>query len=654
MPQRNTEGSLRPGPTGRFALSPLPAAARELPGVPVLALLACVALVAAPGDLLPQAGLDPSWRTALNLAPRQGLHFGPDVLFTLGPWGFLDHPEATSRANLVLGTGYAIFAVSLAWLACYLLIRRVGTPSRAGIAAAVLVVLIAQANAMSSLLLLASGGFALLYLGVPRLPGRHGWLPPALAAEAALLLQVKFSIGLAVTAIAAACTVFAPGFGPGHRIRQFGWTAGGWLLATVLAWLLAGQALADYPGWLAGSVRIAAGYTDAMSLEDKPNLLPYLLLAAVLAVVAGYFLHSFRTAGFRTAGFRTAGFRTAGFRAGVGVLAVSAILLYLGFREATGRHQPGRQAFFFLTAVPVLAWFLPPVHPARVGRYSLRAVALAATVLLAAQSWLPAEPSQVLAAWSDRVQLVLDTGYQQQALDRARAQEQQVYQLSPRLRAAVADHPVAVDSFESSLAWAYGLNWHPVPVLQTYVAYTAELDRRNAEALEHAPDGQRILRSAVGSIDGRNPLWDSPRYVLTEVCRYRPQLSDDRWLLLAKAGNRCAAATAAPARTVGAGIAVAVPEAGAGQLLVMSFEPASPGPLVRLGRLVDKSFSPLRVSCGTSRFRLPRALAAGPLVVRLSAAAGWPAGYLGGLSCPSVAFSEAGTVRFSTIGLTTG
>src|SRR4051794_14716341 len=154
MPQPNTERSLRPGPTGRFALSPLPAGLRELAGLPVLALLVCVAFVAPLGELLPQAGLDPSWRTALNLAPRQGLNFGPDVLFTLGPWGFLDHPEATSRANLVLGTAYAIFAVGLAWLACYLLIRRVGTPSRAGIAAGALVVLIAQANAMSSLLLL--------------------------------------------------------------------------------------------------------------------------------------------------------------------------------------------------------------------------------------------------------------------------------------------------------------------------------------------------------------------------------------------------------------------------------------------------------------------------------------------------------------------
>jgi hypothetical protein len=616
------------------------AGAGELAGLPALTLLVCVALVAAPGDLLPQAGLDPSWRTALNLVPRQGLHFGPDVLFTLGPWGFLDHPEATSRANLVLGTAYAVLAAALAWLACYRLFRRVTTPSRAGIAAGVLVVLIAQANALSSLLLMASGAFALLYLGVRRLPGRHSWLPPAMAAEAAVLLQVKFSIGLAVTALAAVCAGCGPGLSRGGRLRQVALSAGGWLLATVLAWLLAGQVLADYPSWFAGSVRIAAGYTDAMSLEDKPNVLPYLLLAAVLAVLAGYFVRSCRDAGVRATG---------------GVLAVSVILLYLGFREATGRHQPGRQAFFFLTAVPVLAWFsttvtATAVRPGR-RRYPFRAGVLAATVLLAAQTWLPAEPSQVLAGWSERVQLVTDTGYQQQALDRARAAEQQAYQLSPRLRAAVADHPVAVDSFESSLAWAYNLNWHPVPVLQTYVAYTGALDRRNADALDRAPDDQRVLRSAVGSIDGRNPLWDSPRYVLTELCRYRPQLSDSHWLLLAKAGDRCGAPTALPARTAGRGAVLPVPEVAVDQLLVMSFDPAPPRPLVRLGRLVDKSFAPLRVSCGDREFRLPRALAAGPLVIRLPAAAGWPAGYLGGLSCPTVAFTEAGTVRFSTIAL---
>ena len=151
--------------------------------------------------------------------------------------------------------------------------------------------LIAQANAMSSLLLMATGAFALLYLGDARLPGRHGWLPPALAAEAAVLLQVKFSIGLAVAAHRRGVRgLRRPAAGSGRP--RWSPAAGCW--PPCWPGSLAGQALTDYPGWFAGSVRIAAGYTEAMSLEDKPNVLPYLLVAAVLAVVAGYFLRGWR------------------------------------------------------------------------------------------------------------------------------------------------------------------------------------------------------------------------------------------------------------------------------------------------------------------------------------------------------------------------
>ncbi len=279
---------------------------------------------------------------------------------------------------------------------------------------------------------------------------------------------------------------------------------------------------------------------------------------------------------------------------------------------------------------------------------------LAVTVLLAARSWLPAEPSRAMAAWGDRVQVVVDAGYQKAILAQAQDEARQAYLLSDPLRAAVSDHPVAVDSFEASLPWAYDLNWRPVPVFQTYAAYTAGLDRRNADALRRAPGDQRILRSAVGAIDGRNPLWDSPRYVLAEVCGYRPQLSDTRWLLLRKAADRCPPATASAARALARGARIDTPQVGADQLLVLSFVPEPANPLVRLARLADKSFTPLTVSCGHASYRLPRALAGGPLIVSMPAALGWPAGYLGDFSCPSVAFNEPGSVRFSVITLTAG
>lgn len=109
-----------------------------------------------------------------------------------------------------------------------------------------------------------------------------------------------------------------------------------------------------------------------------------------------------------------------------------------------------------------------------------------------------------------------------------------------------------------------------------------------------------------------------------------------------------------PARTLARGARIDLPQVGSRQLLLMSFTPSQANPLIRLGRAVNKSFSPLTVSCGQGSYRVPRALAGGPLIVRLPAAAGWPAGYLGGFSCPAVAFNEAGSVRFNAITLAAG
>jgi hypothetical protein len=43
-------------------------------------------------DLIPKAGLDPSWEGGLAMAFVQRLHWGPNVDFTYGPLGFLTVP----------------------------------------------------------------------------------------------------------------------------------------------------------------------------------------------------------------------------------------------------------------------------------------------------------------------------------------------------------------------------------------------------------------------------------------------------------------------------------------------------------------------------------------------------------------------------------
>jgi len=277
---------------------------------------------------------------------------------------------------------------------------------------------------------------------------------------------------------------------------------------------------------------------------------------------------------------------------------------------------------------------------------------VAVVVLLAGGSWSPLSPAEAVNRWGDQLQLAVDPGYQAQRLQQAKQAARQHYAVSGEMRAALAGAPVTVDPWEATAAWAYDLNWKPVPAFQSYVAYTGKLDALNAAALTDAGPDQQVLRAAgLNSIDGRNRLWDPPRYLLAELCHYRPVLSDARWLLLRKSTDRCGPSQQLATVRVSAGQQVSVPVAGADSLVVMSFRAASPGLAVRLGRLLDKSFHPLEVTADGTEYRLPRALADGPLIARLPVTTGWPAGFGGGTDYRTVSFSEPGEVQFSTIPL---
>ncbi|HEV2888044.1 MAG TPA: hypothetical protein VGX49_14110 [Jatrophihabitans sp.] len=549
-------------------------------------------------------------------------------MFTYGPWGFLDYPLGVSTFNLVAAAVFGILTITATWLVFDGVLKRVLPEPWAAAATTLLVALASQVVTISSVLLVAAALAAMEFLGTP-VAGRRWWLPASVSGCAAFLLQVKFSEGVILTGIAIACAVLAPA----ARLRRSAEAAGSYLLVTGCAWLAAGQSLAELPTWLRGATEVAQGYTEAMSLEGKPNVVGYLLIAAVIGISAAYLVAMARSRPDR--------------RAVAGVVITVCLMLFLGFREGTGRHGPGHQHYFFLFALPAAAWFLPSARSV-----ALRSAALVGTVLLSTVHWLPTEPQVALGQWGTMLQTVLDGQFRGTELARARTRAQRVYRLSPELKAAVEGVPVAVDPTEVTLPWAYGLEWNPAPAFQSYFAYTARLDRRNAQAITDGPADQAILRDATRAIDGRNILWDPPRYLLAELCGYRVAASDQHWMLLRKSSDRCSEAVTVSTERVEAGRPLTVPSAGPDQILVVSFTERAGSPAVRIGRVLDKSFHPLTVTAGTTRFRVPRGLADGPLLVRMPAAAGWPAAFGGATAYPSLTFSEAGTARFSVISLT--
>jgi hypothetical protein len=231
------------------------------------------------------------------------------------------------------------------------------------------------------------------------------------------------------------------------------------------------------------------------------------------------------------------------------------------------------------------------------------------------------------------------------SLEQAKVAARTTYALSPQVLNALSGS-VAVDGWEAALPWAYDLPWKPAPIFQTYVAYSHPLDKINRDWLGRSSTDQSILRPLSTGIDGRNSLWDSPQYVVGELCNTRPLVSDAAWLVLRPTDNRCSPPKLVSIRHVSGDVPIDVPAVEVDEALVMSFTPDPPSLLDSVGRELVKSFEPLRIVVGDATFRLPRNLAEGPLLLSIPSSAGWPVAFGGATPPQSARFSESGQVRF--------
>ncbi len=158
-----------------------------------------------------------------------------------------------------------------------------------------------------------------------------------------------------------------------------------------------------------------------------------------------------------------------------------------------------------------------------------------------------------------------------------------------------------------------------------------------------------MLRYPVASIDSRNPRWETPEYTLVLACQYTQEMTDGAWSLMRHDVPRCGAAEEIGKVRVDADESVPVPAAGPDELLVARFTPDGEGILTRLFVAVSKDPSGLFATADGQQFRLPEALAGGPLLV------GYPdrgdAGLFPAFHYGQISFTMPGTLRFSTIPL---
>jgi hypothetical protein len=498
--------------------------ARALTSTPFLG-FALAALTWPINGIVPATGPDASWIVGLYLAHAQGLQFGPEFVWTYGPLGFLEVPVVVDQllwtiafvyqalihaaaAVVLLWTARRVFPLPLALAACYCLL----VAGRLGAAAVLLAFLWA---------------FAVVSDDAPP------WGPAALAVGGGVLTAVellgKANYGIDVLVLVLIGLLGAPG-----RKRNLATFAAAFGLSLPLLWLAAGQDLGLLPTFVARQADIVSGYSEAMATDilaaDWALPAAAAAIAALLAAVVAF----------------TWGTRPGRRAAAVGLVA---FFCFASFKQGFVRQGYGNTPEFFVLAGAVgVAVATRAAGSWRIlgQAIALGLIGLALFVMPGSSLWHSLQASPHLSALREGTRALTDPGYRDELAAEARASMRATYRLDPRIVAALGQRSVQIDPWEIGIAWAYDLNWHPLPVAQTYSAYTPGLDEMNSRALEGAHAPATILRYrggepglGSGSIDGRFPGWESPEAMRTMLCEYRATITTARFQLLERSGGRC-------------------------------------------------------------------------------------------------------------------
>jgi hypothetical protein len=213
----------------------------------------------------------------------------------------------------------------------------------------------------------------------------------------------------------------------------------------------------------------------------------------------------------------------------------------------------------------------------------------------------------------EQVANLVDSGRRDRLIEKGREAEQYVYALEPNALAALRGRTVSIEPWETAVAWAYELDWRPLPIFQNYSAYTSHLDRLNAEAAE-SPDGpERILREnppfvynefPTPDLDGRFAGWDPPEQMRAVFCNFRPLVASVRWEVLGRTADRCGPPRLVETVHGSYDEPIQVPTPGPGEVVYVRIHGAEVGGVERLTNFLLHARVRHILVNGASRYRL--------------------------------------------------
>ena len=251
-----------------------------------LALLLIIIVLFVPfSPKMPAAGLDASWAFGLNEAVAQGLSFGKEILFTLGPYSSI-YTKAYHPATDLLMMGGSLYIALSYWVCLVLLINRI--PWYWAWAFGIL--LFGMVYARDSFLfsypllvglacfkLVSTKNWTFVTSNYPRL------LIAVLFAPFGLLPLIKGTLLILCFIVALLCAAFFIVYKKKILALICLITP---LMSMLFCWIASGQSVINLPPYIMSSFSLAAGFSEAMSIDGNPREVILYLVATALILLS--------------------------------------------------------------------------------------------------------------------------------------------------------------------------------------------------------------------------------------------------------------------------------------------------------------------------------------------------------------------------------
>ena len=461
-----------------------------------------------------EPGLDPGWRYALNLLSASPYKFGPDVVFTYGPLGFINYPQ-NQGWNLAI----ALLVRSFIWITLIASVEsyyRRRRSTRPACYIALLALIFVHPLLRDYIDYTVEAGALLLIMQLSSADWEWGDTLLLSLISAVAFLTKESSYVMLVAALAVYHAVAS--------LRERQWPSRLALLrlgiiasTPLLAYLVYNPSLPGLWAYVVSSASIIGGYSAAMSL---PGLSVHELeqLGVLTVLICGFGVLATWSRWLKIEG-----------------AACVTMALFLTIKQNIIRAG-GNLYFVYAFAVILLAILILNCRYA--GRSVLMGNSVALICVLSLAGMGPLRSTLSTQSWSlagpvDRIESL---AHWQRSMEAAAAQTQanlQEDRLPQRVQDNIQQDPVVIFPTELSYAPANNLRLFPLYTLQTYAAYTHYLDVRTATTLANSPAQTKLLMEWKG-LDNRHPLLDVPATWDVISNNFAFEASDFGFLLLKK------------------------------------------------------------------------------------------------------------------------